>query len=135
MQVRNVTIGALDCAASRCGVVLNNLRSRYLRDGTEIHQFTIRPDAGSVQRRLSVYHPWSGKQRRVHAVCWHGHRDFFRFLFQADSRCVVTTAWAKYTAENFESTFPATGYRNTGSQMYPMIAAEACDCPDAGQCR
>lgn len=71
--------------------------------------------------------------RRVHAVCWHGFRDFFRAVYRREPDAVFRTAMATYRgSEGFEATFPETGHRNIGSQMAPVCAAEACRCPEAG---
>ena len=67
--------------------------------------------------------------RRVAAVCWHGHRDFMRAIFERDPNARIKTAWADYKgAENFERDFPETGYRNVGSMMYPAFAKDICTC-------
>ena len=67
--------------------------------------------------------------RRVAAVCWHGHRDYMRAIFERDPNARIKTAWADYKgAENFERDFPETGYRNVGSMMYPAFAKDICTC-------
>jgi len=41
------------------------------------------------------------------AVCWHGHRDFFRALYYHDMEAIIKTTLAKYEgAEHFEYTYP-----------------------------
>lgn len=124
----------LDYVATSLDIRINNLRSKQLRTGVNVYTFTIRPASKDCKYyRLGVPHPWAGhKQRRVHAVCWHGHRDFFRSLFQVAPDASVKTAWAQYNASNFEDVFPETGWRNIGSQILPCYACEACDCPDSG---
>ncbi len=69
--------------------------------------------------------------RTVCAVCWHGHRDFFRKVYEFCPDVVFETKMAKYTGvENFENTYPQTGYENIGSQMEPCQAADACYCEE-----
>lgn len=71
--------------------------------------------------------------RRVHAVCWHGFRDFFRACFRREPQARFYTAMDKWLgSEDFEARFPDSGHRNIGSQAAPVMAAEACRCPDAG---
>lgn len=71
----------------------------------------------------------NGDLRRVHAACWHAYRDVLTELFERHPKAVVRTAMAKYEgAAGFEYAFPATGYTNIGSLVFPMYAREACDC-------
>jgi hypothetical protein len=51
---------------------------------------------------------------------WEAHRDFLRALFVISPQTRVSTAMAKYTAENFEHTFPETGHKNIGSMINPV---------------
>jgi len=98
-------------------------------------QFTLGLAPSKAYQRVSH----SG--RKVGAVCWHGHRDFFRALFricQTSDACrdktAVSSNWSggkvTYTAENFERTYPATGYQNIGSAFQPMTYRDACVCED-----
>jgi hypothetical protein len=67
--------------------------------------------------------------RRVAAVCWHGHRDFMRAIFDRDPSARIKSAFADYKGrENFEREFPATAHRNVGSMMYPVFMIDACTC-------
>jgi hypothetical protein len=67
--------------------------------------------------------------RRVNAVCWHGHRDFMRALFRRDRDARIKSYFSDYKgSDDFEATFPETGYRNVGSMMYPMQMREVCNC-------
>jgi hypothetical protein len=71
--------------------------------------------------------------RETFAVCWHGHRDFFRALFAEFPEATVTTyrmGLIHYTAENFEDTFPDTGWINVGPPIAPVSASDACKCPE-----
>lgn len=70
---------------------------------------------------------------RVHAVCWHGFRDFFRACFERAPEAKFKTAMDTWNgAEDFEARYRESGMRNVGSQMMPMSAAEACSCPESG---
>jgi hypothetical protein len=105
-------------------------------------------------------HPWKrfpywrisasafSEGRSVCAVCWHGHRDFYRALFELNPEARVYTALIRrarsggmheppiqafkgvthWSAENFEDLFEATGAINIGSAYRPVCAADACRC-------
>lgn len=67
--------------------------------------------------------------RRVHAVCWHGYRDFMLAVFERNPEARIKTMMADYKGrEDFLSKYEETGYRNVGSMMYPMQAREVCNC-------
>lgn len=73
--------------------------------------------------------------RRIAAVCWHGFRDFFRAIFKSSPDAEIRTALTTYRGrDHFEETYPYTGHINIGSQMKPMMMADACRCPDSGRC-
>lgn len=68
-------------------------------------------------------------ERRVFAVCWHGHRDFMRALYARDPEARIKSALADYKhSDHFEGTHEDTAYRQVGSQMYPMQMREVCNC-------
>jgi len=82
------------------------------------------------------YQRESHSGRRVHAVCWHGFRDFFRELFAREPQAVTRSAGpCTWTSENFESDHMASGRRNIGSRFDPMPYVAACRCPDSGELR
>jgi len=71
--------------------------------------------------------------RRVHAVCWHGFRDYFRAVYRLTPGAVFSTAVDRWQgSEDFEARYKASGHRNVGSQMAPRCAAEVCACPESG---
>jgi hypothetical protein len=71
--------------------------------------------------------------RKVHAVCWHGFRNFFRECFKLAPNAVFRTALATWRGSaDFEARYRASGHRNVGSQMYPICAAENCRCGEEG---
>jgi hypothetical protein len=75
-----------------------------------------------------------GNDRRVHAVCWHGFRDFFRAVYRQEPNAKFVTAMDTWkNSEDFEERFRETGFKNIGSMMCPVAAAEACRCPDSGR--
>lgn len=71
---------------------------------------------------------WSG--RRLTAACWHVFRDVIREALRQYPDAAFRTSMARYTAANFEDTYPATGYRNVGSMMCPVTMPELCDHSD-----
>lgn len=71
--------------------------------------------------------------RRVHAVCWHGFRDFFRLCFMIAPDAVMATAMDTWRGSaDFENRYRESGRRNVGSMIAPVAACEACRCEDAG---
>jgi hypothetical protein len=137
MVVYGVTENELLRAARTVGVSLDyspvaqgrGLRLRLTTSGA------VRTASG----RLKVPPPYA---RRAHhrnddgsrrlltrSVCWHGHRDFFRALFELAPEARVVTAMATYRGrEDFEASHEESGWRNIGSQMDPIYARDACDC-------
>lgn len=70
-------------------------------------------------------------ERRVHAVCWHGFRAFFRAVYRREPNAIFRTAAATYKgSEHFEAVHPATAYRNIGCAFQPVSMAEACRCEE-----
>lgn len=69
--------------------------------------------------------------RRVHAVCWHGFRDFFRAVYSVEPEAKFYTALAKWLgSEHFESTYRDSYYKNIGASISPVYAGEACRCAE-----
>jgi hypothetical protein len=96
------------------------------------HRVKVNP--GVERRRYGRIAAASG--RRVHAVCWHGFRDFFRACFEHEPEAVFQTAFDTWRGStDFEARYRESGHRNIGSQMMPMYACEACTCPDSGEAR
>ena len=131
--IRGVTADQLRDAAAEVGVLL-----RYITPKGRGWQLTLKPD---VQRRPSKHGygrilPETRYQRRgvykgqrIDAVCWHGHRDFMRAIFQMNPDAVIISSWARYNGSvDFEEKLQETGRRNLGSVVCPMYAQEACFC-------
>jgi hypothetical protein len=77
---------------------------------------------------------YGSASRRVHAVCWHGFRDFFRAVYRREPGAVFRTAVATWRgSDDFEARYRASGHKNVGSQAVPVAMAEACRCPDSGR--
>lgn len=128
MKVWGISWEGLESAARETGVVLYETR-----ETGRACQFTIRPtgdrdeDGNYRWQRLSASALHG--ERRVHAVCWHGHRAFMRAIFAREPEARVKTAWADYRGSaDFEARHEDTAYINVGSQMYPRSAHEVCVC-------
>lgn len=73
-------------------------------------------------------------ESRVHAVCWHGFRDYFRACFALAPGAIFRTAVDTWRgSEDFESRYRNSAGRNIGSQMAPRAMADACRCSDMGE--
>ncbi len=121
----------LSVALSDRGTVYNH-RVPLTKVG-RAYSFGLRPSGpkdtyGNYRyQRLSA--SWYNDTRRVHAVCWHGHRDFMIELFELDPDARVKTAIADYRGKaDFEQKFPDTAYRNVGAPIYPRYMCEVCTC-------
>lgn len=118
MIAKGTNFHFLQAAALAVDVTIGN--PRVLR--SEI-RFTLRPNPSKRWQRLAIR-----TRRRVNAVCWHGHRDFFRALFMLCPTAIVTSNWVngrlRYTADTFEQLLRTTDY---GTYR------DACTCstPDA----
>lgn len=129
MLFKNVAPEIVDACAMEVGAIA-------YRQSQDRRRAVLRPLPESPYRRRS------NSGRRVNAVCWHLHRDFFRSLFERAPDAIVETRLApifdvnapqkptRYTAENFESSFEETGSVNVGSTFDPLPMRGACDCPE-----
>jgi len=124
MKVWGVNETQLQICADEVGVAIFNLR----KDGRAL-RFGIRPTGERIDGDYKYQRVGHRNERRVFAVCWHGHRDFMREVFKREPDARIKTSMADYKgAENFEYTFPDTAYLNIGSIMYPQMVSEACKC-------
>lgn len=125
MQLRNVTIADFEASVQRVNASYGG-------------NLAVHPDAhpkgkGTVgrlwvndSRGEGARTSWSG--RRTKAACWHAFRDVIRDILAHHPDAVIITALARYTADNFEDTYPATGEVNIGSMYRPAYMPELCDC-------
>lgn len=70
--------------------------------------------------RMSPYHPWTGKQHRMVAACWHVHGTFFNNL---PAGAVINTGLSGRTVPGAEWHDP-----QVGSKMNPAYLSELCEC-------
>lgn len=102
-------------------------------DQRKIHAtWTLGEDDPNVRYRKKGYGRMAfgtGAKYGNGAVCYHGHRDFMRKVFEHNRDAVIGTKMAAYRGEeDFEAKHQVIAYRNMGSQMYPISYGEACDC-------
>lgn len=82
---------------------------------------------------------YTTRGRTVCAVCWHGHRDFYRALFHREPDARIYTALLRHkdvshlkmrywSKENFEDNFEETAAINAGPPVAPLAVSEACYC-------
>jgi hypothetical protein len=88
-------------------------------------------DGYSRYQRTSV--SYFGAGRKVAAVCWHGYRDYMIEVFNRDPNARIKTAFADYKGiESFRELYPATGHKNIGPPIAPVMMAHACACSHSG---
>ncbi len=104
---------------------LNPCPSGLNKAGTRFRQRVIAISSRGAGARRS----WSG--RRMPCACWHVFRDVVRATLAAHPEVTFRTRMAYYTSDNFESTYPATGYVNVGSPAQPAYLPRLCDCVDS----
>ena len=145
----------LEYAAMRAHVTLNNLRwlNPYNSNGNRSARaprfsFTLRPDKTT---RETITGPRGGKRfgnyqwqrtstgynsndRRVFAVCWHGHRAFLEYLFNVAPNAIVRSSLGGRKIVHRGTVDLETAWIPLGAPVmggYPR-AAEACVCPYTG---
>lgn len=150
MKVAGATLQEIERAADETGVRLYNLR-----ESGHGYAFTLKtgePDERRIDWRGRLV--WRPRYQRVSrreqqstarghegkwfsravpgAVCWHGHRDFFRALYRLAPKAIVRTAMAVYrNADNFEDQFEATRYAGGDRMGFHMTPyADACTCEE-----
>ena len=80
-------------------------------------------------QRKGFYNNKNGTPRKVHAICWHGYRDFLIELYKIYSDLRVFTAQITYNnKEDFELKYPDTANINIGSMVQPLSYGNACFC-------
>lgn len=130
MKIWGLTQEQLEQIAQEVGVQLYEVRE----NGRAL-QFSLRPagernaDGHLKWQRRSA--SWMHTERRVHAVCYHGHYHFYKVAF-AQGATRIKTALADYAPENFEDRALDVGYRNIGAPIYPVQMNEACFCSETG---
>jgi hypothetical protein len=113
-------------AADLVSVRIVNMR----RDGRAL-RFTLKPTANKKWQRRSASS--ISPERKVNAICFHGHYHFMRELFRINENARIKTRFADYKGlAIFLDLAPQTGTINIGSRMYPVQVQEACFCYESG---
>jgi len=146
MQAKNITAAQLQAAADEIGVMID---SRPLNAKGTRHQVKVSPrvsqdactasgrrrsgTAGDTPYQRISASPFNAG-RRVHAVCWHGFRDFFRACYARAPETVFRTTLDTWKGQaDFEARYPESAAINWGSLAAPVAACNACRCPDTGR--
>lgn len=67
-------------------------------------------------------------RRRTISACWHTHYDVLAELFARFPAARVVTKIATYTAPTFRDRALETSHLNVGSELFPVIAPDCCEC-------
>jgi hypothetical protein len=126
MQVKNASKRQLEQAANSIGARLYGLRALNRKETR--WRFVLRPNGSEQYRMIRFSSFYKSGQRKVNAICWHGHREFFRALFRLAPSAESRSMCGHWTAENFESDHVASGRQNVGSRFEPLAREDACDC-------
>lgn len=134
MQIRGLSYEQAVRIADELGIEYQGSDTSGPRKGVETSG-VLRPKRGTPNpyQRVSVLRYGDDRQRRIYAVCWHGHRDFMRSAFAAGATRISTSFTTYYGGEDFERNYRYTGHRNVGSMMRPQSACDVCTCPDSGE--
>lgn len=129
MLVRKCTREDIEEAAIRAKVKLNEFRTQGRG-----FRFTLRPIPVAGDPKQKHWQRLNHQLiRRVHAVCWHGHREFMRELYALAPDTVIITTFARYEGSaHFEATHAGTRHHQIGSQMEPCSIGDACECDTNG---
>ncbi len=133
MKVKNVTIEEMEKALSYVNAKYEeNIRwNRFDVTGKWIN-FTLKPidtkKAGHKRGRAFVGFNEADvfkEGRRICACCWHVHGDFFDALLivNRDAEIRSLNKVINIAGGNWDDF-------NIGSQMYPFMASDACDCTE-----
>ena len=125
MIVRGVTLETLAQAAESAGVAFKNGNSPEAMTRSRLSwRFTLAPVGGLYQRRGPV------NNRRIHAVCWHGHLAFFRALYALAPRAKVRTTMASYDSLAALEAKKDRSYQRPITTAYfgPVLYGWACAC-------
>lgn len=142
MQASNVSASTLREAAEAVGVSvdIHTLNAKGTRHRVKVNPGAKEPILGPRGGKIGTTHKYQATSRsvfrqgrRVHAVCWHGFRDYFRAVYAIEPDAVFRTALDTWRgSRDFEARFADSGHRNVGAPIMPISACEACECPDSG---
>lgn len=126
MKVTNTTRAAIEQAIEQTGHITTYNFQNVGTKGTAF-RFTLRPLAKDRYFGRQSYPSMVGRERKVHAVCWHGYKEFLTHLFELSPDAVVTTALATYRGrEDFLAKFPDTANHSVNSFL-GITVTDGCD--------
>lgn len=133
MIARNATIENLQQALTAvnskyAGNVTFNRIEQKTRNAV---QFTLRVVSSHGKgARLSQSVNRNGNRKHMTAACWHVHGHFFEELLAVAPRAVITTGYDPTTGRKLRITADGGNWqdRNIGSQAYPLMYSDACEC-------
>lgn len=140
MLAKHTSSEKLYAAARAIGVDM--YYTPYWSSSENGYRFRLKPYSDGAKYPWKRFPYWRtsasyfNRDRTVCAVCWHGHREFFRKLFQLAPDAKVLTAQTRragfryYTADNFEDRYEETDV-NIGPPVAPLYFSEACHCQDS----
>jgi hypothetical protein len=104
----------------------NGIATKGRHEGKLRMTFSLRP----LTREFYRVNSHTG--RRIWAVCWHGHYKFLDNIFARDPDACVKSGLDVTVIYNGRAEFltlaPDTYYSQIGSQMYPRVIGEDCEC-------
>lgn len=137
MEIRGLTLNELEAIAASTPVRLYNPRViRITRKGevrVRLQLHTAKDKKGRVvYGRLGFHRRKDGERTRLAGpVCWHGHRDFLKGVFDSNPEAVVISKFARYDGlDSFELLFPNTANVEVGSQHDPVTFGDLCECAE-----
>jgi hypothetical protein len=83
----------------------------------------VRDSSGPGARRSAPL--WHQKRRKLIAACWHVHGHFFEHLFELCPELKLRVA-----THNIDHPNEIWLDQNIGSQMYPYMYSDACECSE-----
>ena len=128
MIVRNTTQTQLELCARAIDVDLSPDMHPMNKSKTAWRvRLTPSQDNPRKYGRISAH--YMQRDRRVHAVCWHGYRDFFTELYHLCPTATVITRLGTYKGvADFYEHFEVTGNENIGAPTFPVRMRDACEC-------
>jgi hypothetical protein len=127
MIIKNVTRDDLEKALAMVNVKYkNNITWEKLEPYGKHWRARLRVrDSRGPGARLGFGSP--GSQRHLIAACWHVTGNWFDALFAVNPSAVVDSLGKRITKDHGNWVD-----RNIGSQVYPMMWSEACECNERG---
>jgi hypothetical protein len=145
MLIRGITEGELQSCADAVGVDLYDLnrvtqnrmawRCRIVPISDKFRKFAVARwyILNGFNAMHKSFHDAPKKPHRIHAICWHGHRDFMREIFKINPDASIRTSLAHYKGkDDFENKFYATRNHNISNSYYPLPYKFSCKCEKDG---